>query len=90
MVCCGLILDIRALCTVTIQRPVWSMEEQSRETSRVEACAEELGRCTTGREKELLWMKSGRKVCRRWKWRSVRRIRNDVGDVGEQLWNCGS
>jgi hypothetical protein len=51
-----------------VQRPVsspssaiWPGEEQSRETSIVEACAEGLGRCTTGREKEWLWMRSGRK-----------------------------
>jgi hypothetical protein len=59
-------LDICAVWRV--QRPVsspssavWLGEEQSRETSMVEACAEKLARCTTGREKEWFWVRSGRK-----------------------------
>jgi len=63
--------------------PVWPGEEQSRETSMVEACAEGLGRCTTGREKEWLWMRSGRK--KQASRRSVRRIRKCF--LG---WICGS
>jgi hypothetical protein len=59
-------LDLRAVWRVQcpVSSPssaVWPGEEQSRETSIVEACAEELARCTTGREKEWLWMRSGRK-----------------------------